>query len=120
MMMPNAMIGTNSINTCRVDFLKSNTEMAPVHRPIIKLPQYMEMNGAACEDWYPPKSGCFNNSLRLLTIVTSTPTYTKMPSMPSTNCGYCMAPHPAGFRLALMLDSSSDITTTANAPSSHF
>src|SRR5205085_8206374 len=34
--------------------------------------------------------------------------------------GYCIAPHPVGFLLALKLDSNSTITTDARAPNNHF
>ncbi len=37
------------VSTFLVTFDKLNTAIAPVHRPIIKLPQYKEIKGAMAE-----------------------------------------------------------------------
>src|SRR5688500_20171160 len=76
---------------------KLNTLTAPVQRPIIRLPQYREiyleilLSSRPASVRYP---GVFNNAPKLLSMVTSTPTYTKIPSIPYTRCGYFIAPHP--------------------------
>ena len=50
------------------------TVIAPVHLPIIKPPQYIEIYGAICVSFNEPNAEVFNNSPRLLWIETSTPT----------------------------------------------
>src|SRR3954470_7813929 len=120
MMMPKATRGTTNISTCFVEDLKLNAEMAPVHLPIIKLPQYIDTNGATWEEWWLPNKGCLNSSPKLLTTVTSTPTYTKMASIPNTSCGYCMAPQPEGDFRARIFEKRRLKTTAASAPKSHF
>ena len=82
-------------------FLRSNTKTAPDQRPIIRLPQYMEMNGAISAAEYPPNSGLERSSPMLLPMATSTPTYANKAISPRTNCGYCIAPHPSLFLDAL-------------------
>ena len=59
---------------------------ALVQRPIIKLAQNNETNGAIASSFVP--NFCFMNSGRLLAVETSTPTYKKMASIPKESCGY--------------------------------
>ena len=49
-----------------VAFFKLKAAMAPVQRPIIKLPQYNDMNGAISDSLYPPNSGVFTSDPKLL------------------------------------------------------
>src|SRR5437868_7061874 len=119
MITPNATRGTTNCKIAFVCFVNLNALIAPVHRPIIKLPQYTEIYFADSEADIDPNAFCFNNSPRLLPMATSTPTYTNMASMPSTNCGYCMAPHPAGFDFAATFENINPNTTAASAPSNH-
>ena len=66
MITPKAIIGTKIINNffCKPD--TENAAIEPAQRPIIKLPQYIEIYGAISAACKPPNAGCFNNSDKLL------------------------------------------------------
>src|SRR6185295_2346993 len=57
-----------------------------VHLPIIKLAQNKEINGAILSVGIC--KSCFKKAGRLDAVDTSTPTYTKIPIIPITSCGY--------------------------------
>ena len=82
---PKATKGTMTVNILFVWLLNSKAEIAPVQRPIIMLPQYIEIYGAIFEEGILPKSACFNNSPKLEPMETSAPTYTNKASIPKTN-----------------------------------
>src|SRR5690606_4094381 len=96
------------------------TLIAPAQRPIIRLPQYIEMYGAICDDSCAPNSGNFKSSPRLLPIATSTPTYVKIANIPKTSCGYAIAPQPSLLVRAREYANKSPPTTTSSAPDSQY
>ena len=85
----------NGVMICIINLvvlLKLKTVNAPVQRPIIKLPQYKDIKCEILVWSIPFISGICKSAPKLLCMVTSTPTYTKIATMPSVSCGYFKAP----------------------------
>src|SRR5690554_6391885 len=99
---PNATKVKTTVKSSRLFYETLNALTAPAQRPIIILPQYIEIQAPISEDEKPPNSSSFTNSPRLLQIATSTPTYLKIASIPNTNCGYFIAPQPSLFADAFL------------------
>ena len=100
-MTPKAIYGTNIYNHFFIFFVVLKIAIEPVHLPIINPPQYIDMYGVISESFIIPsfKTLLFNNSPKLLPIVTSTPTYMNIANIPNKSCGYFIAPQPIEFFL---------------------
>src|SRR5690554_8104311 len=85
MITPKATKGKTTVKSSCLFLERLNALTAPAQRPIIILPQYIEIYGAISEEEKPPNSSDFNNSPKLLPIATSTPTYIKIASIPKTS-----------------------------------
>src|SRR5690606_3638653 len=114
-MIPKAIIGRIMVNNNCLFLVRLNALSAPAQRPIIMLPQYIEILGAISDEDNPPNSDDFSNSPKLLPIPTSTPTYINIANIPKTNCGYFMAPQPSGCADAFLYAKSNPPTITIKA-----